>query len=542
MSVDRRLGSALGPCLLLLLALCCAACKEGPPATEVLVVVDGVASTRAALVRLEVQVFKGRELGGPKQMIQVHLGPDSRHDWPISFSIAANDQGARDEFRVVITGFDANQMAIVEQQAITNFQPNQAGRLDLFLYAGCAGLCRAEGALGAETCGADGRCTLVPVLNKLPEAEPDELGGYTPVMLGPGGTSPDGGGSPSEPSPGEAGSSAPADADTTRPDGGTSPQAGTPAEAGTGTAPMEAGTNPREAGIDGGPTDAGREAGPSEAGMEANAPRDAEVETGPAYAADPVIPTPSMACPSFVSGATTIMGAGVQIYAGAQSSGTKAPLLFYWHGTGGSGAQVSMIPSVVRNEILNAGGIIVAPNTSVMTGSDISGTAVWHEGDLALSDLVTGCAVRDHNIDPRRIYVMGCSSGGLAAGVMGLRRARYVAASAPNSGGLYLDAGVHYTEPGATRVARVMTMHGPVTSDIVIENFATMSLDLCRATRAAGAVAIDCDHGAGHCGAPAALQEAAWRFMKDHPYGLASEPYASGLPPDFPSYCRITTN
>jgi hypothetical protein len=539
MSARRRLRALLPACLLFLLALCCAACEEGPPATEVLVVVDGAASTRAALVRLEVQVFKGRELGGPKQMIQVDVGQQG-HAWPISFSIAANTQNARDEFRVVITGFDANQTAIVEQQAITNFQPNRAGRLDLYLYAGCAGLCRAEGSLGAQTCGADGQCTSVPVLSMLPEADPGKLGGYAPVTMEPGAGNPEHDGSQNDPNvPGEAGSGALPDADTrTGSDG--SVATATPADGGVSTTPAEAGSAQPDAGVDGGPADAGREAGPLDGSSEASAPKDAEQETGPAYSADPVIPTPSVACPSFASGTATIMGVSVQILAGAKSSGAKAPLIFYWHGTGATGSQLTTIPASVRNEIVSAGGMIVAPDASAMGGSDISGNAVWYESELELSDLVVGCAVRDYNIDPRRIYTMGCSTGGLAAGVMGFRRARYVAAGAPNSGGLF-DAGVAYTEPGASRVARVMTMHGG-SSDMVIYSFTTLSLDLCRATSAAGALAIDCDHGGGHCGAPVALQEAAWRFMKDHPYGLATEPYGNGLPADFPSYCRIVTS
>ena len=69
---------------------------------------------------------------------------------------------------------------------------------------------------------------------------------------------------------------------------------------------------------------------------------------------------------------------------------------------------------------------------------------------------------------------------------------------------------------------------GPVSS----KDFATASL-------AKGGFVVDCEHGAGHCGAPPDLQVAAWQFMKDHPYGVSAEPYAKGLPSSFPSYCKI---
>jgi hypothetical protein len=50
---------------------------------------------------------------------------------------------------------------------------------------------------------------------------------------------------------------------------------------------------------------------------------------------------------------------------------------------------------------------------------------------------------------------------------------------------------------------------------------------------------VNCNHGGGHCGAPAALYTAAWEFMKAHPFGVKPLPYAAGLPATFPTYCKI---
>ena len=55
--------------------------------------------------------------------------------------------------------------------------------------------------------------------------------------------------------------------------------------------------------------------------------------------------------------------------------------------------------------------------------------------------------------------------------------------------------------------------------------------------KGAGAFVVNCNHGGGHCQAPAALYTAAWQFMKDHPFGVDPEPYSPMLPTTFPDYC-----
>jgi hypothetical protein len=56
---------------------------------------------------------------------------------------------------------------------------------------------------------------------------------------------------------------------------------------------------------------------------------------------------------------------------------------------------------------------------------------------------------------------------------------------------------------------------------------------------AAGGVFVLCDHGAGPCHAPVELQEKVWEAMKAHPFGITPEPFAGGLPDDYPEYCEI---
>jgi hypothetical protein len=254
---------------------------------------------------------------------------------------------------------------------------------------------------------------------------------------------------------------------------------------------------------------------------------------GPSSARDPVIPPVNGDCPTFATGTVTVGGlAGISLQVGPKSQGT-GPLIFYWHGTGQQASEVNaLIPAAVRQEILSQGGIIVSPQGSLGTGGDCSGTATFSRDDFKVADQIAACAVRDYGIDPHRIFTTGCSAGGLQAGCMGAMRSSYIAAVAPNSGGEV----TRQTIQDPTRIPAVMTMHGGST-DMVIVSFATTSATYDMQMKTAGSFVVNCDHGGGHCQAPAALYTAAWQFMKDHPFGVTPEPYGMSLPAAFPNYC-----
>jgi predicted esterase len=252
----------------------------------------------------------------------------------------------------------------------------------------------------------------------------------------------------------------------------------------------------------------------------------------------PVIPQPDGACPEFVSGPQEIMGLQTRILAGSPGS-TKGPLLFTFHGTGGNAdGALRQLPQSVQEDIVAQGGIVIAPsdNGQVREGQDVTLIlGVWYDvADFRYTDHIVACAVQNHNIDPRRIYVTGCSAGGLMAGVMSLARSSYVAAAAPNSGGV---VGARELED-PNHVPAVMTMHGG-SADTVVVNFGNTSKDLANILLPAGGFVVECNHGLGHCRAPVELHERAWDFMKAHPFGTQPSPYEPGLPAEFPSYCAI---
>jgi poly(3-hydroxybutyrate) depolymerase len=184
-------------------------------------------------------------------------------------------------------------------------------------------------------------------------------------------------------------------------------------------------------------------------------------------------------------------------------------------------------------DILAEGGVVAAFQDSLATGDD-TGLGTWSTGDFAVADQLVACAAAQHDIDPRRIYTAGCSAGGLQAAAFAVSRSNYVAAAMTNSGG----QGLTVPSQRPSHVPAAMTVHGSKNNDIVIINFADASLAYDQALAQRGGFAVDCDHGGGHCGAPQTYVHAQWTFLKDHPFGVSPEPYASGLPAGFPSSCR----
>jgi poly(3-hydroxybutyrate) depolymerase len=257
----------------------------------------------------------------------------------------------------------------------------------------------------------------------------------------------------------------------------------------------------------------------------------------PGFATDPILPEPAGACPQFVSGTQTIGGLQTRVEAG---SGGGALLLF-WHGTEGTASDVDLfLPPMQREEILAGGGLIVAPQSNGEDRGGFSPNDIWYEGtngeggDLAWVDHVVACAVADHGIDPRRIYTTGCSAGGLMAGALALERSRYIAGATPNSGGI---VGARRRLQDPTRVPAVFTMHGGATDTVRI-NFGEASAALDEVITDAGGFAVDCDHQSGHCMADLGLRQAAWTFLKAHPFGTHPSPWADAFPPAVPAYCE----
>jgi hypothetical protein len=254
------------------------------------------------------------------------------------------------------------------------------------------------------------------------------------------------------------------------------------------------------------------------------------------FGAAPTIPAATEECPEFVDDTITFMDlGGIEIVAGAKAAGPTAPMVFYWHGTGSSAGEYAGWTDIVSG-VRSEGGVLVSFDGT--TGGDgLSGTSIFGRGDLELVDQLVACAVANHNVDPRRIFTTGCSAGGLFATAMAALRSSYVAAVAPNSGGLTFAGAVSFEDDYAPAL---MTMHGGSSDNVLGLDFAMSSRTADTAFKNQGGFVINCDHGGRHCGARA-LAGNVWEFFKAHPYGVepAPSPWTTGLPSGFSSDCTL---
>ncbi|MEY4511974.1 MAG: hypothetical protein RLZZ450_4096 [Pseudomonadota bacterium] len=261
-----------------------------------------------------------------------------------------------------------------------------------------------------------------------------------------------------------------------------------------------------------------------------NTPRTPVETTG----AGPKLPEVKGDCPEFKNGTIMIGGhKNVLITAGAKGKG--GPIVFYWHGTG-SQAALEQSNFAGMSDLVAQGGIFAAFNSSGSAkggGSDCSGTQTHFPADFDAADQIVACGVKNHGIDPKKIYTTGCSAGGLQAGCMAMMRSSYIAAVAPNSGGIVAPKPWQDAHSPA-----VMTMHGG-SSDMVIVTFSQTSASFDMTAKKHGSLVVNCDHGGGHCRAPGDLQKAAWKFMQENPFGVADSPWKTAIPAGVPSYCKV---
>jgi hypothetical protein len=307
------------------------------------------------------------------------------------------------------------------------------------------------------------------------------------------------------------------------------------AAAGTGGAAAGAGGAAAGAGGTAGGSDAGSSGGSDAGQPEAGAGTPGGGTMGGGTALEPIIPEIVGECPMIKPGTNTVTvnGSRATVIAGEKKEGTGS-LLHYYYGTGKLGG-VSSLPAAVKNDITAQGGIVFALQEAKNTGGDCSGTGTFGIDDFKTADLFTACAVKNYGINPRRIYATGCSAGGLTSGCMAIRRSKYIAGVAPNSGGVTIGYG-KIEDP--MRVPNVITMNGG-SADNVIVNFGDTSEGFDNLILKYGGFAVNCIHSSGHCGAPAALYQSAWQFLKEHPFGTKPSPYASGLPSGFHASCKV---
>jgi predicted esterase len=238
-------------------------------------------------------------------------------------------------------------------------------------------------------------------------------------------------------------------------------------------------------------------------------------------------------CPEFRDGTITFMGlTGITVVAGTRATAPSAPLVFYWHGTGSQASEFNSMAKPVRDAVVQEGGVLISFQGS-SGGDALSGTNIFGRSDLDITDQLVACAVKNYNVDPRRVFVTGCSAGALFAAAMATVRSSYIAAVATNSGGITTPLAFEDSHTPA-----LMTVHGRPGTDVVGADFAVASNTADKAFSARGAFVINCNHDGAHCGGSKQADDI-WEFFKAHPWGTSPSPWQAALPATFDPVCKI---
>jgi predicted esterase len=254
------------------------------------------------------------------------------------------------------------------------------------------------------------------------------------------------------------------------------------------------------------------------------------------------LPTPTGACPSFASGDVTFSPATiaprpVKLWVGDNPQ-PGGMLVIYWHAYGSvpDEASYALSPAVI-DAILANGGVVAAPYPA-----DDVGEYPWfavsvspRQDDMLVGDEIVACALQEVGIDPRRIHATGMSAGGLQTTAYSMARSRYIASVTTFSGGEYSP--LSFEAPDNRFAA--MIIHGG-DDDIFggVVNFKMLSSIWYNQLIENGNFAFMCDHGGGHT-IPLGWGADVVNFLFAHPFGTQPSPYATGLPPEFPSACSL---
>jgi dienelactone hydrolase len=267
------------------------------------------------------------------------------------------------------------------------------------------------------------------------------------------------------------------------------------------------------------------------------------------------LPVPTGSCPTIADshGTSTVLqfaGQAITIWAGAKAA-KPGPIVYYWYSTGGAPSQATTVLTQAGiSKITAMGGIVAAPNQSTKQGDNTT-DAIWYSADLPIADEVIACAIQQGYGDPRHIHVLGYSAGAMQTVYMWAARSNYVASVISYSGG---DIGAYsggqvgknnapLQDP--TNAPPAIVAHG---KDGTGGDIDYLNIDIYKTSltweheiRVAGGFAIDCGDQSSHVdiATRTAIAPEALQFFLDHPYKVAPEPYASGLPSGWPTYCSI---
>lgn len=248
-------------------------------------------------------------------------------------------------------------------------------------------------------------------------------------------------------------------------------------------------------------------------------------------------------CPNFVNAQLEFNLSGLKktrkarVWISHESRTKQGPLVFYWHGDRAAPSETTLGLGEVVREVLDLGGIVVAP-----VAEKGGGSFSWAEAettdqtrgtsDLLLADEILACAIKHVGVDLRHIHALGMGQGGLRTAQMSYQRSNYLASVATYSGGFIQD-GVKMREPNNQIAA--MIFHGGIKDGDKLKYQETSERYL-KSLREDGNFGFICKHDQGHR-VPREVTDQVWRFFQDHPFNQRPKPYERALPKGFPDYC-----
>ena len=262
-------------------------------------------------------------------------------------------------------------------------------------------------------------------------------------------------------------------------------------------------------------------------------------------------PTPTPACLALVAGWNTGFVAGGlarSFYVDVPldvATGGPWPVVFSWHGMND--------PPEPMRDLLRAqlSGpsyrfILVTPddlNLPLPLGADWDNLEL-RDGSVEalLFDEILTCLDARFGVDPDRVHSVGFSSGAIVSNMLGVLRGDRIASLTTFSGAYWSNAAngnaLAFWPPLTTPNPYVqLMMYGGASDSAFGVNFALIAANDLPYLHAAGHDVIVCDHGGGHSlptnfgGAQIA------GFLRDHPRGIGTSPYAGGLPAGYPTLC-----
>lgn len=211
----------------------------------------------------------------------------------------------------------------------------------------------------------------------------------------------------------------------------------------------------------------------------------------------------------------------------------------------GNAVVVLQFIAVLPDSLKNAGGAPVYPFQWPF--NDAGGIP----GEIQFFNDMLACVADRFPVDPRKVYGLGVSAGGLWMTYLSTTTAvNHLAAVEVISGGLGEFGGWRMNYMAQSNKFTTLVLWGGVTDMLMGFNFDLASRRYRDALRADNHFVVQCIHNMGHGlpplpPAPPGMTRyhALYQFFLDHPYGMApnDSPYArlGHVPADFPAFCSI---